>query len=148
MYRLQEEDVGPACTAAMNPMNIVHTISTTNLQNSKFYVVHYKIAKIHKEIIQLRHIRHSVLEPTTTGPIHHPRPKRTEVARTTGKTLATHREEEADPHKSTAETTAETGRLCNSRKEDQDLRLYLPSLLKKMPSQARQICSWTQRGPN
>ena len=147
MYLLQKEDVGPACTAAMNPMNIVHTIKTTNLQNSKIYVVRCKIAKILREIIQLRHTRHSVLEPTTTGPIHHPR-LRTEVARTTDKTLATHQGEEAGPHRSTAETTAETGRLCNNQKGDQGLRQYLPSLPKESPSQARQTCSWTQRDPS
>ena len=146
MYRLREEGVRPACTAAMNPMNIVHTIKTTNLQNSKIYVVRCKIAKILREIIQLRHTRHSVLEPTTTGPIHHPRLHlRTEVAGTTDKTLATRQGEEAGPRRSTAGTTAKTGRLCNNQKGDQALLQYLPSLPREPPSWARQTCSWTPR---
>ena len=149
MYRLQEESARPACSAAQNHMNIAHSIDTTNVQNLKFYVVHCKIAKILREIIQLRHTRHSVLEPTTTGPIHHPRlhPK-TEPAGTADRTLATRQGQGAGPRRSTAATTAKTGRLYNNQKEDQALPQYLLSLPREPPSWARQTCSSTQRDPN
>ena len=98
MYRLQEESARLACTAVQNHLNTAYSIKTTEVKDLKIYAVISKIAKILREIIQLRHTRHSVLEPTTTGPIHHPRLHLgTEVAGTTDKTLATRQGEGAGP---------------------------------------------------
>ena len=149
MYRLQEESARLACTAVQNHLNTAYSIKPTEVQDLKIYAVISKIAKILREIIQLRHTRHSVLEPTTTGPIHHPRlhPK-TEPAGTADRTLATRQGQGAGPRRSTAATTAKTGRLYNNQKEDQALPQYLPSLPREPPSWARQTCSSTQRDPN
>ena len=149
MYRLQEESARLACTTVQNHLNTAYSIKTTEVHNLKIYVVISKIAKILKEITQLMHTRHSVLEPTTTGPIHHPRLHLgTGVAGTTDKTLATRQGEGAGPRRSTAATTAKTGRLYNNQKEDQALPQYLLSLPREPPSWARQTCSSTQRDPN